>query len=1621
MSSQLLKDHHFTLYQLKSSLNYTIIVSGQSGLWWIDNTSLTLISQTQLSIQNEQFISAVAITADSRYILADYENKLTLFQVNLTDFTLILQRQAYNNLSITDIYLAFDEKIAILIGERGSIIAYDIQSKSSNEQLQVLSSYNSQTSIISFIKLSQDQKWLFIADQFIGVTILNLNYVELTNGIIQTLQMNLCATVGGLYFVDQVEATADNKYLYAFDRWYGIQIVDLAPLILADSSTYPIKLNISKLFWPYEKLNPVFMGGKISSDSNFLAVSVRSQGLIFFDISDRLNPQYYYKIQIPGIPIWIEFTPSYSKIFYTDGKQILVFDQVRPNLNDNFPNLFNGHQSDLNTYSKNYYQWRCYISPDQKFMYATQCGQLDILTIQNNDPYNISPQITIPKEGNTRTCNLQFSSDFKYLYQPVNTSNRSIDIYDTSLLTINSKTVQPVSSFLNQSPQRNEDIRFSQDQKLLVITYAQGIQILDSTDLLNLKLLNDWQVPFHMNGFPCSVGISPNNKWVLIGMRNIGMYLILNIEDPKNPILENQMSTQGGEQVVISQLYNIAYLCDGSSGLAILDLSILPQINIISRISIDGWANDCNPIQSENYMLISSMDYGMTTLVNIQNKSNPIVYSKYIQDEEQSFGNCYFSDYSYGFSVSQFGLRVFPMKSQIKIHSSIVDISSNGSPVRLIQNELLQVGQVIELQLLMLYPAQGSQITDVFYYENYQMNQLPYWIAFVKSSSSVIITVDKSSIDPQNIQGIFLNTLVVQVSIPLTSQSFLYEGLTNQSQSKDIYNYYQQTGLIDGNNLITTVFNPNLQISFTVVQLATPELNQKLYKKVKLTLQRSIYYNPILFKTQQSLSFDINNQSEMISSFSPTAQLTISVSNPIMGVFVNIVYDGVISSMFVDQSGIIFSGSIQILNRILKNRILFSSNFPQQSNTVVDNGKSHQFVVQLEDGINYGIKKFISFQDSTSSFIHIKSRVIQNPSLKLQSQIRSKYYNSIIPIIDETSIEFSQQTFQDLDDFQLTYQAYLKNNDGEFIALKNDYWLKFQNQFLRFYGNAPQTMFNQEVTIQIQATNGFTVCSDQFTIYIYQLPIQYVLNLLVTILTTFISIIGIYRYYPIVYNFLNFKNTFYSKETASINQIYFKVILLLGDNFVKAQSLVNKLLLKLQEDLQNESIKNIELQQINNNLKQSQIFKLITFDYPVNQQQQQQQQLQQQQQEISQKYKYLLLTNKKFLKKQKKFIIKLNQVSEQNKQHSNIQGMLCDKQGVIDMDNVVSFIQMSKLEYKFKGKKINMMDDLKYLEDSSSILHLCVFCLLSKYILQQLPEQQLFYDYLKQYALYHNQYSPNDWYKNFIELQSVLNQEEYLQMSDLCQKRLFQLYRFKDFQIEQVFKSLRQSSNFKIIEKKFKFENVNLNILKQALISDALGMAKSRGFQKCQGESLHINISNIGSVQAYTKRSKKCIFDKSFFNFKKYGISQNIKLPCWMSIVNKHNFIILQGKPSIDDFEEFQIRITDTRNHILKTFELQIKLYQLNSNTNQASIFNEFINNKKCESQINNTTLLGCDQFQTENFVQRQDAVSMFSKIQKESKQIFIQDQDAVTSIEQFDNSHNTVYFSSIKKQKTLF
>lgn len=60
----------------------------------------------------------------------------------------------------------------------------------------------------------------------------------------------------------------------------------------------------------------------------------------------------------------------------------------------------------------------------------------------------------------------------------------------------------------------------------------------------------------------------------------------------------------------------------------------------------------------------------MISIIDLSDLQNPIIVSKYIEEEEQSISNCVLNNLEYGFSTSNKGLRIFPLKSKVAIHSS---------------------------------------------------------------------------------------------------------------------------------------------------------------------------------------------------------------------------------------------------------------------------------------------------------------------------------------------------------------------------------------------------------------------------------------------------------------------------------------------------------------------------------------------------------------------------------------------------------------------------------------------------------------------------------------------------------------------------------------------------------------------------------------------------------------------------------------------------------------------------------------------------------------------------------------------------------------------------------------
>ncbi|KAL4469534.1 hypothetical protein ABPG74_004787 [Tetrahymena malaccensis] len=1485
-----------------SNKDYTVVSFLTSGIKWIDNNKQQPIDNAIISLQGTT-ISAVAITQDSQYLFTSNDNRLSMYSVSLNqNFNLSLIKQSKEQYGvITNIYLIQNDKIAIILGDKGAIVAYDIQSKLSSDPMPILATYFAKSkNIMGFIRVTDDLKWIFVADLSAGVYVLKLTITLDSNQKVTAVTMPQAAWAYARY-TNQVEVTKDLQWMIILESWRGLRVIPLANLFTADPSTYPITLPNQDLWWYNSLQQPVFYGSYLSNDSKYLITAIRSQGIMIFDVSNPPNPVRYYQIKIPGCPTRIEMVNTQNLLFYTDGIQLLAFQRVQPNMNDNFPNIFNGHQSKLFSYSTSFAQWRCYVSQEQTFIIAAQCGDVDFLQLKDGDPYNISLFKRMSAVQNTRTCTMVFDQNNRFMYRPVRENGSFMYIYDILNIANYANSDFPiVGSVKDSNPPRGEDIIFSKDGNLLVVNYNQGIVIYDSKDKFNLKTLSYWNIPLQLNGYPSAMALSDDNKYCIVASRTIGMFFLLDISDPTKPNLVNQTYTNGAELIVKSSIYtNIAYVCDGTSGFAILDFSALPQFKFISRIAIDGWANHMTLIQNEQYAIISSMDYnGMINIVDLSDLNNPFVFSKYVEYNEQSISNCVLNNLKYAFSTSNKGLRIFPMKSQVAIHSSFYEIQPNNQ-LKAISNNL-KIGQKILIQLLLIYQVDGMQIMDVFYYNNYQRNALPSWIQFIQINNSIQILVDKqgsiSSTNPTQ------NLLLVKTGVPITNISFIYPDIpTDANASQVIYEYLKEKGIITSNNLISSTFDPDSPINLNSLQIPQSQL---LVDKVILTLQRGIYYNPIAFKVSNSLIFDPTSD-KMIQTYSSevTVQLTIDLQKPSDGTFVQKQYQGVVVSISNNGASILIYGTVEAVNSVMKQKIFYFLNSNLNDSKNVN--------IEISDNLNPNLVINQSLQDAVVFYIHLKSRITQ--TAPLQEQINEQFSDAELTVLDQTTITFLANTFKDEDSFPISYDVEILSGQSQsnFVALSSDYWLKFQPVSFTFNGIAPISLLKTQVTIKISATNGYSTSSDQFVLKLNKLPLTYVLNLIFQIATPLLSFIGIYKYKHIFINSMYHKQVMYSQEQINCNQLFIKCIPLLDQNILLAQYIVNQYIKQLEKKKSNYIFNKDQKPPNISQVSQPQNT-IIDFSKEKT--------------SFNLKKTVLSKQNDDLQKKEDQIdsIVEQEQISNENQYQFQMQD------GRIDMIKLIDDMDKINLTYKFFGvQRFFRQDRQQYLHKNQTLIFESIKILMQRFLLKKNKHLMDFYKFLQNEAIQSQKYSSNDWYREYIQI--GISECEELKSKVIVEaitlNEVFQSFSVKEQLVIDQFQQYKDRENKK--NKLQKLKTVHINILKDVLIGDAVGIVeKELGyFKKCVGESLWLGMQNIVGIQAYIKDIDSCILPlKKCMNcdYLPYGLQDNMKLPNWLSFIYKNGLIILKGTPTEYDIENFQIRISDISNYVVKIFNLEV-------------------------------------------------------------------------------------------------
>ncbi|KAL4431800.1 hypothetical protein ABPG74_015240 [Tetrahymena malaccensis] len=1453
----------FTDIKVAEKANLVFVSAGLEGIYVLDSlTNQIIFNQTSYS----EFLYTIQATSDGEYVIFSKQNQFSLFKFSNRSSLQLLSQCDFPSV-IINLLINSQENIVYAAGMSGELVAYDISNKYS---VKVLAKYISQTSIIHQSYLSKDNKWILLANDVFGISVISVNDSS------ESGQLELVLAGQGILIWKAWAAIMvdDNQYIYGVDIYSGIYAYDFSIILSSDPSQYPIQLNFTYL-WP-NVIGYAFLLLQLSKDNKYLYAPVNSYGIFILDIQDRLNPILFQQISIDGSPTFLDFSPDGNYLYYSNSNSFFIFEQTTPNLNNNYPNLFNSHQSQLFDDGIDvYYRWRCYqkVIKQNQYMFQT-LDDIGFNILQIDDPYHMNQIYQYDLTNNLNGIeSLALSSDNRYLYVPVQDNNTSILVLDISDIS------NPTEAFRFRMPvlNLNEAIFFSKDYNYIVSSFDDGVLLIDSSQPPQLFLLDYWQMESNMIGENAGVMITNNNRYIISTIRGYGIY-VLDALNKTSLQLKSIYYSAGAEGIIPSQQNDTyAFLFDGFKGVAILDLTVLPHIQFLSRFKFDGQVNFVQPILSDQYLIVSILDTSMIHLINIQDITNPFEMSQYQYQNQPSFSLCLSEDNGYAYILNNFGIVLLPLASQVIIHTQMQLITNLPNGVQIQQNipngQNLLVGQIIQFNFIILYPISGMIIQKIQYYYEQQIQDLPVWIQYSSQNQNLVLSVDKNSLDVNNLKAPNLNTILITIAIPLQVYSFQYNQTDlqlNNTEASLIFSYLKQQNIIDSLGYITDKFDHYEEFYFQIEGL---DCSQPLFDSVKLTLQYSSFVNPVIFFVEQSLSLNIQDEQSPINSISNNIQLQLQV-NSIGGKFVIQQFSGAIVQTNDLQNEIILQGQQININKILNQKIIFAnySSFDQISINVT-----------LIDGVNYDYNE--QFLLSDLKFIKQKLQIENNPQMSLQSQFNIVYPSGTINIEEEFSISFSSKSFISQDIQTISYQALLLKGDT-YQTFNPDDWIQFESSSgsIYFHGNPPSSTFRDIYYIKVIATDGYTSTYDVFYINTSGLSFQFIANLMLKILPPIFAVLGLFKSRSVFFNIKFKEKVFFASEKSIIEEVTIKKIPILGDNMIKCRLLFTNFLIKSRD----QNIENIK-----------------------NEQQKQQVNLNQEQININRQKSY---TNhsKKILQK-----------TINNTRNTSFEKKYLQKDGSVRYSKILKDMVKQEVQFKLKKVRYNANNFISDFQNKNSLIFRGISALASRYLLRLDTKSYQVYKYLKYYSQKKLKHSSNNWYRAYVSIQS---QDD---ISDSQKINPFPDCFLDEEQVQIVLLQLQVIKNKQQTFDSIADSGLNPHLIREVLFADALGLVdfSPSVFQPCIGESIHLYQYQIQSIEAFQKiESNYCMGIRRFLNIEyvKFGVHKNMQLPKWIEIENKNDVIILKYVPQSQDIGTILIKFFDIDSYVIKQYYLEV-------------------------------------------------------------------------------------------------
>ncbi|KAL4460453.1 hypothetical protein ABPG74_000204 [Tetrahymena malaccensis] len=1479
-----------TKIKVAEKANLVFVSAGGEGIIVLDGSTNEIIFR----MPTKEFLFCIEATTDGEFVMFSYQQQFSVFKFENRS-RLILLSQAQFPTSIIDMFINSQENTVFAAGVNGQLVAYDISNKISVQQVGY---FNSKSNIIHKGYISKDDNWILLGNDYLGLVVLKLVVDQYQNKI----EFQLAGQGTTTWKTWAAIVTDDLDYAYALDNWFGIYICDFKQITAASQSQYPVTI-VFTYFWPFPNLYLQYTA-KLTKNNKYLIIGFRSVGIFIFDIQNRLNPTLFQSIPVTGQALSINISPNEQFLYFANALSIYVFERRPANLNNNYPNLFNIQQSKLQNTSSAYYKWRCFnrkINEIDYFFGAFDSGGIFIFNA--SDPYNLVQIFSKQFNPPPFVDSMDISLDKKYLYVPVQSDNISFVVYDIQNIT------SPQEAFKLNIGNSNyeETIVLSNDLNYLLSSNDNGILLLDASRPPTLKLLTSWTVLPFMTGENAGVMITHDNKYIIGTVRNYGFY-VLDATVKTKLIYKSSLQTLGAENIISSKYTDeYAYLLDGFKGVAILDLTVLPQISILSRIPLQGWANFQVLVNQDKYLLTVVMENEMLILIDIQDKKNPQILSKYQYQTQSAHSICLSTDEKFSYINNQFGTITLPLVSKVKIHTEFqkINVQANGSQLleSLSKDENLLVGQYIQLQFVFIYPVNGIKIVSVNFYSQFQKLPLPFWMNYNQENGIVQIKVDKSGLDSNNLYAPNLNTILLKVITPLYPTSFQFDSQevkTNSIESQQIYSALQNINLIDAMGYVTDLFDPQKSLYF---ELNGKNYTKRFYQMTQLVMQQSISINPVIFYIENSLSINITDLKNPIKTLSDTVSLLLSVDS-LHGKFVMQGFTGVIASTNDSQNQIKLEGSLSNINSILSKSLIFANTTNMQAIDVT---------ITVIDGINYDVTQVQLI--SSCIFIKQKDQIQKNINNSLQLQFNKQQTNGQVDILTFFSISFAKNSFIVKDVETINYSVFLLQG-LEYKQLTSDDWIQFQDVSgqIQISGMPPASSFKKAFYLKVVATDGYTQDFDIFYINASGLPLVLVFDILIKVLGPTFALLGLYKYKSYVLNIIFVKKITYSSETAYVGQKFFKKITLADDQLEKSQLLFNEFLQKFKKNKeqlnkqqqfqtkkQEKEIKDLPKNKNESSLKQNDIeqnfhplrrLKILT-DHPSK--------------------------NDDYLKKS----INIIKMSSQNPKKNFLENEYLDKDGSVNMQKIIREILIQNYSFNLKGKKIFASSLLSSLKNSESVIFNGVKAMAVRYFLKLDLRSYQIYKYIKYYAKKYHNYTNNDWYKLIITINPTEDKDYYDSPVPFSQLVL------NEQQLNLILIDLQVHNKIGQSFDSLQNLGINYHLIKEALFADAKGLTENTRsvFFPSQGESIHLFQYEIQSVEAF-KKVENTWFTKlrKAFNFEyaSYGISKSQNLPNWLQLEYKKGVLILKGTPQSEDEESILIRIIDQDLQTIQQFMLNI-------------------------------------------------------------------------------------------------